>query len=176
MIGKRLGIILEYSASIIRRKNTALALRIILASIFSVFGISTALVSSIKTYSTMAWFDYLSQFSFEIQHISGIENAIPNSLSRLYSCELNTMETVQVFPIQAIEKSLRDVVDDDHAMGHNGANNMVKLLKLRYIRFNNMKEYCTELIKICTTSQMWSNSIPKFSPVSPVLLMGRGKE
>ena len=41
---------------------------------FTIFTDNLSLLSSIKQYSTMAWYDYLSQFSFEIEHISGADN------------------------------------------------------------------------------------------------------
>ena len=135
---------------------------------FTIFTDHKSLLSSVKQYSTMSWYDYLSQFQFEIQHISGKENELPDCLSRLYQKDLDKeQENCQVNVI-----NIEEEIEKIHAMGHYGVNNMVKLLKLRNIKFKNMKKYCADYIRGCSVCQEWSNSIPQFSPINPVFSNG----
>ena len=135
---------------------------------FTILTDNISLLSSIKQYSTMAWYDYLSQFSFDIKHIPGKDNCLPDALSRLYT-PLNCNVTIQPLSLEA---TLRKEIEQVHSLGHYGASNMVKLLKLRNIKFKHMKNYCEQFIKECKECQLWSNSIPKFSPINPVFANG----
>lgn len=93
-------------------------------------------------------------------HIAWSENVLADSLSKLYS--INELEI----------NNVRAAVEKIHSVGHYGANNLVKLLKLRGIKFPKMKEYCKQVIQNCGLCQNWSNSIPQFSPINPVFVDG----
>ena len=107
-------------------------------------------------------------FDFNIKHIKGEDNGIPDALSRLFNKEEKkiTIKKIELINEKDIESHMMDV----HEKGHFGAENISKILKW------NGKKKCIQLIKKCEICQKWSNSKPLYSEIKPLFVEIKNKE
>ncbi len=83
----------------------------------------------------MGWIDTLLSFDSELVHIPGIQNLLPDALSRLWpehslniSDERNAFVQMQAMPIVP-ESERKEKLDEAHALGHYGSSQMIKQLR-----------------------------------------------
>ncbi len=139
----------------------------ILGRRFILFCDNESLTYSLKEYSNLGWFDVISEFNFETRHIKGIDNILPDKLSRLFT---DDNKKVMIYKLDIIndENEISKWLEKAHLFGHFGGESMKRFLLWKGIKFTNMKNKCIQFVKSCSKCQNWSNSKPKFSPLSSV--------
>ena len=111
------------------------------------------------------WFDIIESFSFSVAHIKGIDNVVPDALSRA-PCPDHTLLLVD----QAQSQLETPPIDLQavHQLGHFQADLMVDYLKDRGHSWSNMYTDCAEVAKSCLTCQRCNNKASGYNPLQPI--------
>ena len=107
------------------------------------------------------WLDIIESFSFTTTHIRGLENVVPDALSRA-PCPIHTIlftEEVHRPPIDLVAV---------HNQGHFQKDKMIEYLKDRGYSWPRMNTDCAEVAKACLTCQRCNNKQPSFEALQPI--------
>jgi transposase InsO family protein len=125
----------------------------------------------------------LLDYDFNVIHLPGILNILPDRLSRLYDADPSQQEleytvwSAEAVPIELMDPSIQDPVPEDqrtlslnraHLMGHFGANAMVKALLNDGKSWPSMRKDAQELVSQCTECQRWNIGKHGFHPINPI--------
>jgi hypothetical protein len=125
----------------------------------------------------------LLDFDFNIIHLPGIHNILPDKLSRLYDCEENLeSEEPTIWNTEVALGSFEPFSDDPildvelrkvlliraHLLGHFGANSMVKALQVQGKIWPTMRAEAKELVLGCIECQRWNIGHHGFHPLTPI--------
>ena len=137
--------------------------------------LSFILTQKIASQCYVNWIETLANYNYVLHHISGVNNFIPDSLSRLYCAEeiSNPVESDNVRVVNqtsiASETELdgnkrKLLIETTHLLGHYGSEKMI--LKLRSLGFDwkTMETECREYAQTCHTCQMHSNPETFYQP------------
>lgn len=93
------------------------------------------------------WLADIGEFDFDVFHIAGVENTLPDLASRVQVVHTQTVRTRRSLPDQEIMK----LVEETHALGHWGSTNMFKHITQTLGRTNipNLLLLCQEMTRKC---------------------------
>ena len=126
------------------------------------------------------WLDIIATFKFNVIHLPGIENVIPDALSRSPSCmNQHTTSNLTISTISSPEENPTDSSQTSnsystnnrpdlellHLQGHFQADSMVNWLKDRNFTWQNMKEDCEKIAKNCLICQRCNTGTQSFNPL-----------
>ncbi|CDH61439.1 hypothetical protein RO3G_15169 [Lichtheimia corymbifera JMRC:FSU:9682] len=146
----------------------------------------------------LGWFDILLKYTFEVIHIPGLENVIPDDLSRLFTPDelleeednqpsnaikmgmIKSSDNRFVFHIRVSDKQPMDVITPPEGQrteelerahlitGHAGAEHVVRYLRRDGLAWTNMLQDAVELVSKCPQCQ--KNNIAKrgYNPLRPI--------
>ncbi|KAJ8651514.1 hypothetical protein O0I10_012927 [Lichtheimia ornata] len=143
------------------------------------------------------WFDILLKYTFDVIHVPGIENVLPDDLSRLFTpdellegdnqpsnaIKMGTIKSSKdrlVFQIRVIDKQPSDVVTppDDHRteelerahliIGHGGAEHLVRYLRRDGLAWTNMLQDAVKLVSKCPQCQKTNIAKRGYNPLRPI--------
>ncbi len=138
----------------------------ILGRPFILYCDNESLTYCIQDSTSLSWFDIISEYSFEVRHLKGIQNIIPDKLSRLFKTEEKKISLKKI-EIED-EREIKKWLEKAHLLGHFGGDSMTRFLKWKGIKIKNLKMRCINYVKSCPDCQNWSNSKVKISPLSAV--------
>ena len=114
------------------------------------------------------WFSELMEFSFDIVHIDGVKNILPDALSRLYPVPLreipvDSMKTVPTCCLRLLpespdllitppEENRHGLLIDAHAFGHAGAAATAKRVRNSGFQWPSRNRDAQDLVKACLPS------------------------
>ena len=135
------------------------------------------------------WLDTLLNYNYEIYHCPGIQNILPDYLSRLFpsfsadssqSHELlQVTETSPLVPtlsshtaehsriISSKEEQL-EILQQQHLKGHFGANSMAKSILHNGVYWKNLRNDCVEAVKRCDACQRFTIAKQGFHPLTTI--------
>ncbi|SAL96833.1 hypothetical protein [Absidia glauca] len=142
------------------------------------------------------WFDTLLDYTFEIVHLPGLQNVLPDRLSRLFPTtkELGEVEVDQEIQTEATannektkvmrtthkndldndymepptEAERSDILLKAHLFGHFGAEAIVKAIHNNGMHWTNLKKDALELVKKCTPCQRFNIVKTGYNPHKPI--------
>ncbi|KAG1168619.1 hypothetical protein G6F70_009027 [Rhizopus microsporus] len=132
------------------------------------------------------WFDTLLQYDFKIVHLPGIDNILPDTLSRLYEIDepVNELggDKVRLLNRAASKLPSEDsgeymtppkeerklILLREHLKGHFGSDAIYHALKRKGIYWSNLKEDAVELVKSCTPCQQFNIIKKGYNPLRPI--------
>jgi hypothetical protein len=144
------------------------------------------------------WFDTLLDYTFDIVHLPGIQNVLPDQLSRLFptakdlgehnvSDQIKTDATATVPRqhekiIRAIHKAYlednymepptdeekKDTLLKAHLFGHFGADAIVKAVNNNGMHWPKLKQQALEMVKHCTQCQRFNIVKTGYNPHRPI--------
>ena len=133
------------------------------------------------------WFAEIMEFSFDIRHIPGTTNVLPDALSRLYPIPertTNDMFNHDLTPrLNAIQLAPEDstllavppkdqrhaMLTDAHAQGHLGAKSIVKRIHECGFNWPSIAVEARNLVAACTACQRFIVSRQGFHPLQPIV-------
>ena len=135
------------------------------------------------------WLETLLNYNYEIYHCPGIQNILPDYLSRLFpsfatKCSrspelLQATKTASMIPslsdytaenckrITAKEQQ-KEILLRQHLKGHFGANAMTKAIIHNGFHWKNLREDCIETVKECGACQRFTIVKQGFHPLTPI--------
>lgn len=122
-----------------------------------------------------AWMDTIFTYNFNLVHIAGIENFLPDKLSRLYSTDtdpktphlcVKKLTTTSKTQISKEEKEER--MQKIHLLGHFGAVKMHKALQADDLSWENALDDCKEFTKSCHICQRYNKGRRGFHPLRQI--------
>lgn len=119
------------------------------------------------------WLDLLLQYNFDIIHLPGLDNILPDQLSRLFPSGKELEEGIEsnivtrAIDVQNAEDDLQDMIqppeeerqhilEQQHLFGHFGANAMVQALHSNGIHWPNINKEAADTVKKCTECQKFN--------------------
>jgi hypothetical protein len=109
----------------------------------------------------MNWMTVLNEYSFDILHIPGEENTLPDLGSRIYSIEsAPTQETLT-------DDQITEVLAEAHALGHFGANVMARHIQVtrEITNIPNLQERCLKYTQQCSVCRRMNTQRISFAPL-----------
>ena len=110
------------------------------------------------------WLDIIGSFNFTITHLPGIENVIPDALSRAPCPSHNHAQLLAISPSAPAALDLEAL----HAEGHFQAHQMLAKLKDRGHFWTSMKHDCEEVAKNCLICQRTNPTPPTYNHLQPI--------
>ncbi|KAG2210687.1 hypothetical protein INT45_003171, partial [Circinella minor] len=139
----------------------------------------------------ISWMDTILQYDFDIVHLPGISNVLPDTLSRLFeddyalSNELggdkfimrNRAAIMEPLPSETsgeyftppTQQERDELLKLEHVKGHFGVEAVVHALKRKGIFWSSLKKDANELIKACVPCQRHNIARKGYNPLRPVL-------
>ena len=126
------------------------------------------------------WFDELMEFSFDVVHIPGVANVLPDSLSRLYPVSLrnpvSSQETASLNSLRLLPESPEllamptldersAILLEAHAFGHLGAVSITNRIKESGYYWPSLLRDAEEFVARCTTCQRFKIVKTGFHPL-----------
>lgn len=142
------------------------------------------------------WLDIILQYDFDIVHLPGIKNILPDALSRLFEQPLplkhanelvgdkNVMNNRKATKHNVNESTLEDINDDfltppledrplllmrEHRKGHFGSDALYHSLRRQGIYWTNLKNEAVELVKQCPQCQKHNIAQKGYNPLRPII-------
>ncbi|EIE78251.1 hypothetical protein RO3G_02955 [Rhizopus delemar RA 99-880] len=133
------------------------------------------------------WLDTLLKYDFNVVHLPGIDNILPDTLSRLYEIEnpVNELggDNARLLNRTAIKlpsindgeyitpadsEERKELLLKEHLKGHFGSDAIYHALKRKGIYWNNLKEEAVELVKSCVPCQQFNIIKKGYNPLRPI--------
>lgn len=131
------------------------------------------------------WLDLLLQYNFDIIHLPGLDNILPDQLSRLFPSGKELEEGIEsnivtrAMDVQHTEEDLDDMIqppeeerknilEQQHLFGHFGANAMVQALHSNGIHWPNINREAADIVKRCTECQKFNIVKKGYHPLRPI--------
>lgn len=130
------------------------------------------------------WQEAILNYTFTINYRLGVLNVLPDALSRLYPTEMKKIPSKQGNQIffsylhflqdnqtarTEVEQSKRsDILFKIHAMGHIGANALVKSIYEQGLTWPHLSHNCVDFIKRCRECQRTNISIKGYHPMKAI--------
>jgi hypothetical protein len=112
------------------------------------------------------WIEILLSYNFEIIHIQGIKNLLPDKLSRFYDSPTIGISEVK---IDTIDKELeRNLILRAHLSGHFGSEAMIKSLTSNGHYWPSMKKDCIKEVEQCLNCQKFNIGKHGFHPLQSI--------
>jgi transposase InsO family protein len=117
------------------------------------------------------WFDTLLDYNFDIVHIAGKDNTVPDSLSRIASitaqinCAIQSLDEQLVIPSSEDQKT---PLEKAHLAGHFGSAAMVNHIKLSGYNWPTLRKDALKLISSCPTCQRYNIAKRGFHPLKTI--------
>ena len=141
----------------------------------------------IRHYKKIEWTDVIFRYSFRIEYVEGIQNVIPDILSRMYvrshdiveiNEEIPKVRTISVIPDINNMEELTNIIDPEeklrlihkyHSQGHFGIRNVIKLIheeeKIHWQSINEDVKKIVQGCRACTIVQLQTRG---FHPLNPI--------
>ena len=111
------------------------------------------------------WFDELMEFTFDITHIPGVANILPDALSRIYPVPARQTDNAalpSLLPLQLLPESKdlleapaedkrQEILVEAHAFGHLGAVSVVNRVKEQGFFWPTLSRDAESLVSGCQT-------------------------
>ncbi|KAL0483582.1 hypothetical protein AKO1_001067 [Acrasis kona] len=109
-----------------------------------------------KNTTLAAWIATISEYNFEVHHIKGTDNVLPDVLSRLNKITVS---------VPAAEKE-KEIIEEAH-QAHWGTNGMVNFIRLNHpnIRIKYLQKKCQEYVKKCYICQQINGQRIGYAPL-----------
>ncbi|SAL97287.1 hypothetical protein, partial, partial [Absidia glauca] len=144
------------------------------------------------------WFDTILDYNFDVVHLPGIDNVLPDALSRLFPTAKDlgeqeqgdqikldfaaTAQTSQVKLARALlkaelennymepptEKERSEILTKAHLFGHFGAEAMVKAVHNNGMHWTNLKQQALDIAKRCVQCQRFNIVKTGYNPHKPI--------
>ncbi|SAL97783.1 hypothetical protein [Absidia glauca] len=140
------------------------------------------------------WFDTLLDYDFEVVHLKGMDNILPDALSRLFPTAKDlggqghsdqtkdtsttkyqrTMRTSHKEDLEnnymepPTEEERQNILLQTHLFGHFGAEAIVKAIHNNGMHWTNLKQQALDLVKQCTPCQRFNIVKTGYNPHKPV--------
>lgn len=141
------------------------------------------------------WLDTILDYNFTVVHLPGINNVLPDNLSRLFPCgpeltgghspnaiyesmypstntKVNRAAHLQYYRDNKLEppteEERRELLEKAHVFGHFGAEAIVKTIHNNGIHWPNLKEQAIELVKACQACQRFNTAKHGYHPLRSV--------
>lgn len=139
------------------------------------------------------WLDTLLDYTFEVVYLPGIQNILPDHLSRLFSHPSQSLEggkihnakrihgqdeTTSEMTIRAAEVNdkmeppedaeKKQILENAHLFGHFGAEAIVKAVHNNGLHWPKLKEQAVELVKSCKECQKFNIAKNGYNPLRPI--------
>ena len=133
------------------------------------------------------WLDTILQYDFTIVHLPGIDNILPDTLSRLFEVNHPVNElggdrapiinraAVKVPSINSGEymtpsdpEERKQLLTHEHLQGHFGSDAIYNALKRKGIYWNNLKNEAVDLVKSCVQCQQFNIIKKGYNPLRPI--------
>ena len=141
------------------------------------------------------WYDTIFNYNFDVVHIPGKQNGLPDSLSRLFhpgvddSSEGGKVETenkeseqdtdaynraasIEENTIEPPELERKELLEKAHLFGHFGSNAIVKALHSNGVHWPNMKRDAIDLVMSCNECQKFNIAQKGFHPLKTITANG----
>jgi len=133
------------------------------------------------------WLDTILQYDFTIVHLPGIDNILPDTLSRLFEVSHPVNElggdnayiinraAIKVPSINSGEymtpsdpEERKQLLTHEHLQGHFGSDAIYNALKRKGIYWNNLKNEAVDLVKSCLQCQQFNIIKKGYNPLRPI--------
>ena len=139
-----------------------------------------------------SWLERFLEFDFEVIHLRGVDNILPDCLSRLYPTtsegdevaipttlnisiesdpskdQIGSQQPADLHAFDPEPAEKERILQDIHQFGHFGANAMWQELKNRGMTWKNMMQDCVEVCKRCVLCQRHNTSRRGYHPLRPI--------
>lgn len=136
----------------------------------------------------VGWLDSILSYNFEVVHLHGLDNILPDQLSRLFptakELEGGNDGDIAIRAVDANQSTSQEVDLDQmfeppeeerkqlliqyHLFGHFGAKAIVKALHADGINWNNIYSDANEVVKRCNECQMFNVAKKGYHPLRPI--------
>ena len=134
----------------------------------------------------VGWLDHILEYSFDVVHLPGLDNILPDQLSRLFptakeleegnddnqivvraaNANSNDLDTKDMFVPPEEERP--ELLRQHHLFGHFGASAIVNALHSEGIHWPNIHEQAVETAKKCKECQMFNIAKKGYHPLRPI--------